>query len=99
MFAAFASVVVFVTVDWLLLTTIAVFDGSVLAFVSTATLAFVLASVAGVGVASVVVSAVVVSRTERLLFSAGIAKSKADSINTVAATIVIFDKIVCEPRG
>ena len=50
------------------------------------------------GVDSTGVSATV-SSTEMLPVSAGIAKSSADSIKVVAAAIVIFDKIVCEPRG
>lgn len=94
----FAVFAVLVTVNWLVLTTTAVFEGNALAFVSTATLALVFASVNGIGVTSVAVSALV-SRTEMLPVSAGIAKSRADSIKTVAAIIVIFDKIVCEPRG
>ena len=58
---------------------------------------FVFASVVA-GVDSTGVSPTV-SSTDMLPVSAGIAKSKADSIKVVAAAIVIFDKIVCEPRG
>lgn len=101
-FAVFAVFAVFEAVftafALLLLTTTAIFDGRLLAFASIAALALVFVSAAGVGAVSVVVSEVV-SKTERLLFSAGIAKSSAESINTEAAAIVIFDKIVCEPRG
>ncbi len=98
-FAVFALTLVFVTVIWLESTTIAVFDGAVLALASTTTAVFVLPSVGGAVVVSVVVSAPLVSSTERFPVSAGIAKSSADSIKVVAATIVIFDRIVCEPRG
>ncbi len=41
----------------------------------------------------------VVCKTEIFPVNAGIASSKAESINVVAAAIVIFDKIVCDPRG
>jgi hypothetical protein len=81
------------------------FDGKLLAlaetFASTAALAFVstlaFASDA-TGTDSDGVSPTV-SKTETFPVSAGIAKSRADSIKTTAAAIVIFDKIVCEPRG
>ena len=89
-------------------TTTTTFDGrlaiDVLPFASTATLVFALASTLAfvfasvVGVASAGVSATV-SKTETPPFKAGIASINADSIKTLAATIVIFDKIVCEPRG
>ncbi len=58
--------------------------------------AFVL--VFATGAVSVWFSALV-CKTEILPVKAGIASSKADSINVVAAAIVIFDKIVCNPRG
>ncbi len=38
-------------------------------------------------------------KTELPPCNAGIAINRAESIKTVAATIVIFDKIVCVPRG
>jgi uncharacterized protein involved in propanediol utilization len=69
-----------------------------------ATLAFVFASItlAEFEFVSVVVEdgeSLTVSSTEILPVNAGIAKSKADSINVAAAIIVILDKIVCAPRG
>lgn len=44
-------------------------------------------------------SSVVVSKTEDVPEIAGIANSRADTINTEAATIVIFESIVAVPRG
>jgi len=41
----------------------------------------------------------VVLSTDILPLNAGIAIKRADSINTAAATIVIFDKTVAVPRG
>ena len=38
-------------------------------------------------------------KTETLPVNAGIARSRADSINVVAATIVTFDSTVAVPRG
>ena len=95
---------VFVFVREFVFTTTATFDGrlltSVETFASTATFAFVstlaLASVTGVDSDG---ASPTVSSTEIFPVSAGIARSKADSIKTVAAAIVTFDKIVCEPRG
>jgi hypothetical protein len=92
-------------------TTIAVFDetfalitefefasiivpGFALAFAST--LVFEFASTAG---AASSVASEVVCKTEIFPVNAGIASNKAESINVVAATIVILDKIVCDPRG
>jgi hypothetical protein len=66
------------------------------AFVFTSTFAF--ASGATIGTSSVGASGFVV-KTDIFPVKAGIARSNADSINVVAAAIVIFDKIVCEPRG
>ena len=51
------------------------------------------------GAVSAGVSAEVVCKTEIFPVSAGIARNNAESIKTVAAPIVIFDKIVCAPRG
>jgi len=100
--AVLAAVFVFVR-EFVFVTTIT-FDGKLLAsvetFASTATFAFVstlaLASITG---ADSTGASPTVSRTEMFPVSAGIAKSRADSIKTLAAAIVIFDKIVCEPRG
>ncbi len=84
------------------------FDGKfafiVLAFASTAELAFVSTAAFVLAFASVAVFdsagvSATVSNTDKLPVSAGIASSRADNINSVAATIVIFDKIVCAPRG
>lgn len=86
-------------------TTIAVLDATLVFTVFTIvfTLALTFASVfelASVGGAvSVGVSAEVVCKTDTFPVSAGNESNNAESINTVAATIVIFDKIVCEPRG
>jgi hypothetical protein len=91
--AEFALVKVFVS------TTIAVFEAT-LVFTVELTLAFAstFEFVSAAGVVSPEFS-VVVCKTEILPVKAGIAKNKADSIKTVAAPIVIFDKIVCDPRG
>lgn len=43
--------------------------------------------------------AAVVSKTERLPVNAGCDNKNANSINAIAAPIVIFAKIVCVPRG
>ena len=68
-----------------------------------ATLAFVFASITLAELVFVSVvedgESLTVSNTEILPVNAGIAKSKADSINVAAAIIVILDKIVCAPRG
>lgn len=53
---------------------------------------------AGGTVVSVTVSGLLF-KTELPPCKAGIAINKAESIKSVAATIVIFDKIVCVPRG
>ena len=101
----FAAAFVFVTIllRSFVFAITATFDGRLLAFVKTlasvAALVLVTLALASVaGVASVGVSATV-SRTETPPLSAGIANIRADSIKIVAAAIVIFDKIVCEPRG
>ena len=99
--AAFAFVTALV--NELVFVNTATFDAELMlmfAFVSIATLAFAstLTLASGVTVDSDGVSPTV-SKTEIFPVSAGIAKSKADNIKTVAAAIVIFDKIVCEPRG
>ena len=99
--AAFVFVAALVKV--LLFTNTATFDAEltlIFAFASMAALAFASTFTlpSGVTVDSVGVSPTV-SRTEIFPVRAGIAKSKADSIKTVAAAIVIFDKIVCDPRG
>jgi hypothetical protein len=65
----------------------------VLALASVATFALVLAS--GVGVACGV--AVELFKTDTSPRIAGIAKSKAEIKNVIAAAIVILDKIVCVP--
>jgi len=76
--------------------------GFVFAFASTfafefaSTLVFEFASIAGVVSED---ASEVVCKTEIFPVNAGIASSKAESINVVAAAIVIFDKIVCDPRG
>ena len=93
------------TLDGRVLTSVETFASLVtLAFVSTLALAVTFAFVSTLALASTTGADSVgvsptVSRTEMLPVSAGIAKSKADSIKTTAAAIVIFDKIVCEPRG
>jgi hypothetical protein len=69
---------------------------SVKEFVFESTAVFAFASSAG---ADSSVASAVVCKTEMFPVKAGIAKSKAESINVVAAIIVIFDKIVCAPRG
>ena len=66
------------------------------ALVFPSTLVFEFASSAG-AVSSV--ASAFVCKTEIFPVKAGIANNNAESIKTVAATIVIFDKIVCEPRG
>ena len=81
-------------------TTTAIFDATLaltteLAFALTSTFEFT--SVAGAFSAGA--SAVVVCKTDTFPVKAGIARNKAESIKTVAAPIVIFDKIVCAPRG
>ena len=102
----FAAAFVFVTIllRSFVFAITATFDGRLLAFVKTlasvAALVLVTLALASVaGVASVGVSSATVSRTETPPLSAGIANIRADSIKIVAAAIVIFDKIVCEPRG
>ncbi len=60
------------------------------------TLAFEFSSSAGA--VSVELSALV-SSTEIFPVKAGIARSSAESINVVAAAIVILERIVCEPLG
>lgn len=84
------------------------------AFVSTGALAFVLdstgafagcsvfaagCSVFATGAVVSVEDSEVVCKTDTSPVSAGIASIKAESIKTVAATIVIFDKTVAVPRG
>lgn len=64
----------------------------------TSTLALLLASGASAGAVSVG-SALVVCKTETLPVNAGIAKSNAETIKTVAPIIVSFDRIVVAPRG
>ena len=77
---------------------------TVFVFVSTAAFALALtstfefASGAITGTSSAGASGLVVN-TEIFPVKAGIAKNNADNIKVVAAIIVIFDKIVCEPRG
>lgn len=78
-------------------TTIAIFD-AVLALMTVLTFASVFELASATGAVSAGVS-VIVCKTEMFPVKAGIARKSADSIKTVAATIVIFDKIVCEPRG
>ncbi len=78
-------------------TTIAVFDATFeLTKLLSVALTFAFASVAGAFSTGV---SVVVCKTETFPVKAGIARKSADSIKTAAAPIVIFDKIVCEPRG
>lgn len=104
-FAVVLPLVVVLVNEFVFVTKIT-FDGKlalvVAAFASTAEFAFVstpvLAFASVVGVASVGVSATV-SKTDTPPFSAGIASIRAVNIKIVAAVIVIFDKIVCEPRG
>ncbi len=81
------------SVNEFVLTTIAVFEA---AFALTIALTFAFASVAGAFSAGV---SAVVCKTEMFPLKAGIARKSADNIKTAAAPIVIFDKIVCEPRG
>ncbi|KXJ99537.1 MAG: hypothetical protein UZ17_ACD001002382 [Acidobacteria bacterium OLB17] len=76
----------------------AVVSGAVLAFAAGAAfaLAFEFAVVeagASAGVAGLAVS------TDTLPLKAGIEISNAETINTTAATIVIFERIVVVPRG
>ncbi len=92
-------------------TTTAVFDPTVifvLAFASTTVAVLfivdVFASLVAAADGAVSSSAVagasdVVCKTETFPVNAGIAKSSAESIKTVAAPIVILDKTVCAPRG
>ncbi len=76
---------------------IVVFElASTLEFAFVSTFVFVFASSAGV-VSSV--ASAVVCKTEMFPVKAGIANNNAESIKMVAAAIVIFDKIVCAPRG
>lgn len=60
-------------------------------FVSVATFAFEFDSV--------VVPSGLLDRTETLPVSAGIDSISAETMNVIAAVIVIFDKIVAVPRG
>jgi hypothetical protein len=66
-------------------------------FASVVPAVFVFASGAGVGVA--VVSVPPDCKTETFPVRAGIASINADSINVIAAPMVILERIVCVPRG
>lgn len=74
----------------------AVFTAGTFAGVSTAGWAAGVASGAGVSVAA---GSGFELRTDLSPVSAGIASMRAESMNTVADTIVIFESTVCVPRG
>ncbi len=84
---------------------IVVFEfASTLEFVFSSTFVFAFASTpvfyfASSACAVSSVPSAFVFKTEIFPVNAGNANSNAESINVVAAAIVIFDKIVCEPRG
>ena len=75
--------------------------GAVFAFASAGAAVFEFASVVveSVGVVLCVVSSGLLFKTETFPVRAGIANSKADNMNIVAAPIVTFDKTVAVPRG
>ena len=66
-------------------------------FASGATI-FAFAS-AGAAAGAVSVGALLVCRTETFPVKAGIERNKAESIKTTAATMLIFARTVCVPRG
>lgn len=100
----FAALFVFAAVFVLALALVGAFTFAFAVFVSTA--AFVLAVFASTFVFAVFASvfagcvvSLVVDKTEMSPVNAGIARSRAESIKTLAAKIVTFERTVAVPRG